>query len=517
MTSGTSIVELDDRIIANRSIGLEEADIRRMQFHETLGPEITLRAPTRWQSGTFGTSTGVAFYGTYAEAVTLAERDLLIEGPDDLHQSVRVTNTRDEFLLSGRDETNNWMWPIELDQPPIFAREAFDETDPRVTAFGNLILTDEGKTQDKVVLGSGDGRLRFQTFEIPKPPLTYHLDPSQEPSTVAELDVYVDGVLWERVDTLYTSTPHDRVYIIREDDDGQSHVQFGDGITGKRLPSGRNNIIALFRTGVGARGELEADTTPSATGKLKTLSDVYLREAVVGGADPESEDNARVAAPGRMQTLGRLVGLADYEAEARRIAGVLKANATWAAPTGIPLIQIVVLTENGLAEEAAYVEQTMRTYDRCRGANRHTIVAVQGYRQFVYASVTLGYAADRQPEDIRMAALESLGVAGEDANGLSGDQGLFSLEQRQFGQGAHVSQVLGFLQNIDGVNWVTVEAFESLPVGTPPETDPSLISKPTTPVRHEAIDCPSAAILPLHTLHLDVALVLDSNAEECET
>jgi len=37
-----------------------------------------------------------------------------------------------------------------------------------------------------------------------------------------------------------------------------------------------------------------------------------------------------------------------------------------------------------------------------------------------------------------------------------------------------------------------------------------------TPVRHEAIDCPSAAVLTLHTAHVEIALVLDSDAEECE-
>ena len=117
---------------------------------------------------------------------------------------------------------------------------------------------------------------------------------------------------------------------MREDADGKSYVQFGDGKTGARLPTGRGNVIAQFRTGSGSHGPLKAGAKPQAAGRLPGLDKVYMPEPVTGGAAPEDAETAHaIAAPGRMQSLARLVSLADIEAEAQAIAGVLKARAAW--------------------------------------------------------------------------------------------------------------------------------------------------------------------------------------------
>ena len=51
----------------------------------------------------------------------------------------------------------------------------------------------------------------------------------------------------------------------------------------------------------------------------------------VGGADAESQDIVRLAAPGMLQSLDCLVGLADYEAEALVLPGVIEVRgADWA-------------------------------------------------------------------------------------------------------------------------------------------------------------------------------------------
>ena len=38
----------------------------------------------------------------------------------------------------------------------------------------------------------------------------------------------------------------------REDEQGQTHVVFGDGKNGARLPTGVNNVVASYRYGSGA-------------------------------------------------------------------------------------------------------------------------------------------------------------------------------------------------------------------------------------------------------------------------
>ena len=39
--------------------------------------------------------------------------------------------------------------------------------------------------------------------------------------------------------------------------------------------------------------------------------------------------------------------------------------------------------------------------------------------------------------------------------------------------GFDVSQIIGIVQQVGGVSWVRVDAFQPVPLGSPPETDPT--------------------------------------------
>jgi len=54
----------------------------------------------------------------------------------------------------------------------------FSHDAPQVDVYGNLVQATEGKSESEVPIGDGDSRAVFQTFEIPKAPLTYLLDPA---------------------------------------------------------------------------------------------------------------------------------------------------------------------------------------------------------------------------------------------------------------------------------------------------------------------------------------------------
>ncbi|MDY6979912.1 MAG: hypothetical protein SV201_08530, partial [Pseudomonadota bacterium] len=405
--SSTSVLIIDSKLIANDDIAYESADIRQMLFHEATSPALTLAAPTEWQDGDF-TEPRLQFYGRYSQLTALAQRKLmLVDNETGKIQRVRVTDTLDDFktALSGsdRDEQHDWMWDITLDVLPVFRREQFRPSEPVMTVYGNLIEATQGKSEKPAVLGSGDNRQTFQTFKLPKTPLTYLLDESQSPAQVPELQVYVDNILWQRVDTFFDRARDARVYVVREDDEGNSWIQFGDGKNGSRLPSGANNVIARYRSGIGASGELKADSKPQATGKLKQLDKVYLPGEVVGGEQAETEATAREAAPARLQSLDRMVSLADYEAETLAIPGVIKVRADWTAPAGTPLVRLVVLTESGSQPALNKVRETLKTYNRCRGAARFPIQCVAGNLHYISLQIRAAYAANRRPQDIEAA------------------------------------------------------------------------------------------------------------------
>jgi len=104
-------------------------------------------------------------------------------------------------------------------------------------AIGLCLATGLWARKTIIILGSGDSRQKFQAFKLPK-----------APSGVSELQIYVNGRLWTRVDSFFGRRAEEQCYIVIEDGDGRAWVQFGDGEMGALLPSG-SNVVAKYRHG----------------------------------------------------------------------------------------------------------------------------------------------------------------------------------------------------------------------------------------------------------------------------
>ncbi len=196
-----------------------------------------------------------------------------------------------------------------------------------VTVNANLAPATHGETVHEV-LGSGDGSQAYQRFTLRSTPLTY-VGATTPSGLASTLEVRVNDVLWHEVPTLYDAGPADRVYVTRRADDGTTTVQFGDGRTGARLPSGRDNVKATYRKGSGAAGLVQAGQLTLLLTRPLGVRDVNDPVAPTGGDDPESRDDARANAPLTVRTLDRVVSLQDYEDFARAYSGIAKARATW--------------------------------------------------------------------------------------------------------------------------------------------------------------------------------------------
>ena len=177
-------------------------------------------------------------------------------GADQVTVTVQTVQT-----LAGR-QGRRILRQLTLDAEVAYADFPLDA--PLVTVYGNLVAATQGKAEREATLGNGDSRQPFQTFKLPKAPLTYLTDPGSTPPEVPELQIFVEDRLWRRVPSFFTASATDEVYIVREDAEGTSWVQFGDGKTGARLPSGAGNVVARYRTGIGAFGPLEEGTTAQA-------------------------------------------------------------------------------------------------------------------------------------------------------------------------------------------------------------------------------------------------------------
>ena len=71
--------------------------------------------------------------------------------------------------------------------------------------------------------------------------------------------VEVDGVLWERVKSFDNSSPNDRIYTVRKDEDGTSVITFGDGEHGARLPAGTRQVRVRYSSVYQQQGRVQTD------------------------------------------------------------------------------------------------------------------------------------------------------------------------------------------------------------------------------------------------------------------
>ena len=424
------------------------ADIRSITAHAVEGASFVLArvVPSADVEGNV-----LEYYGRREDASALACRQLLLSLPG----GPAIANVT-AVSVGVVSRPGLRFFGVTLDQRLSYS--LFSHDAPQVDVYGNLVQATEGKSESEVPIGDGDSRAVFQTFEIPKAPLTYLLDPAAPAPRSPQLEIWVDRIKWRRVESLFGAGHRDAIYIVREGEDGRSFVQFGDGRTGARLSSGRGNVVARFRTGTGAHGRLAPDKKPSAARKVPGLDDLWMLEPATIGCAPESAWAAQAAAPVTMQSLGRIVSLADYEAEALSLPGVLKARAAWTSVDGLSEITVTILTASGTPQDAAAIELALRRALAARGPARCALRVRSGVRRPVQVGLLVAYDEMRRSDDVAAAIAAALGIEDDDpADDVDpGRRGLLHRRMRNFGEGVHGSQVLGAVQNVRGVAWVKV-------------------------------------------------------------
>jgi predicted phage baseplate assembly protein len=138
--------------------------------------------------------------------------------------------------------------------------------------------------------------------------------------------VRVAGVRWRQVRSFFAQGPQDQVFVVRHDDEQETTVIFGDGVRGARLPAGVDNVTASYRFGSGAAAPPAGAITQLAR-PVDGIRAVLSPVAAIPGRDPDSPTQLKTNAPRSMLLLKRAVSVADFEAVANQITGVVKAVA----------------------------------------------------------------------------------------------------------------------------------------------------------------------------------------------
>jgi predicted phage baseplate assembly protein len=135
---------------------------------------------------------------------------------------------------------------------------------------------------------------------------------------------------------------------LQSDEQGRNFVAFGDGVRGARPSSGVNNVRATYRKGLGAAGNVAAESLTQPTQRPLGMKGVSNPLPAEGGTDPEDAELARQSMPLMTRTLGRAVSLLDYEDFARAFSGIAKARAQVLQLSFGPTIAITIAGSGGV-------------------------------------------------------------------------------------------------------------------------------------------------------------------------
>ena len=405
----------------------------------------------------------------YATAVKPDDQLWITAPPDGMQWSVVDRNQFSGMVIAQPDDIT--LYPAGSEDPivsetvsiaapptdqalPILTLNAplQNSYDPAtVSIYGNVVTATHGATVQSA-LGSGDGTAIHQRFELKKLPLTYIGAPTASGAD-STLQVFVNEVRWQEVRSLFPLTPLDSSYFVQIADDGTTQVIFGDGEKGSRLPSGLDNVTAIYRSGMGLAGNVPARSLALLKTRPLGIVDVTNPRPATGGADREDLATARSQSPTTVRTLDRIISRQDFEDFARTFAGIGKAQAIvlWAGETQLVHLSVVASNGDAIDRDSAIHLRLAAAMNLARDPNQRVQLDSAAAQQFnVEAKVLID--ARYQPEKVLPVIRDRLLTT-------------FAFAVRQFGQGVTAAEVIAVIQSIPGVVAVDLDALYRL--GTP--------------------------------------------------
>ncbi|MBB4634907.1 putative baseplate assembly protein [Longimicrobium terrae] len=316
-----------------------------------------------------------------------------------------------------------------------------------VRIHANVLLATHGE-EVRERLGGGDAGLEYQRFLLKQAPVTYVPRPTAAGAETT-LEVRVNGLLWREVPTLHGQGPRDRVYVTRRREAGETVVQFGDGRSGARLPTGRENVDAVYRKGIGRDGNVRARQLSQLLTRPLGVRAVDNPLPASGGVDPETMDAARGSAPRTVVTLDRVVSLADYREFARNYGGVGRAHAVWSWHGGRRGVVLTIAGASGEVPPSDGAVATGLAAALAAAGDPHVPVRVLPYTPIPFhLTALLRRDADRLDDDVRAAVEAAL-------------RDRFRFQAREFGQSVHLSEVVAAMQGVPGVRAVDLNTLHA--------------------------------------------------------
>jgi predicted phage baseplate assembly protein len=317
------------------------------------------------------------------------------------------------------------------------------------TINANVVLATHGETVQEA-LGGGNASEPDLGFVLRQKPLTY-VSSNAPGGSDSTLQLQVNDLLWREAPSFFGRGPHERAFVTHAADDGTTTVLFGDGVNGARPATGRDNIRATYRKGIGKAGNVDAGQLSLLLTRPPGVRSVANPVAASGGVDAEPLDRIRRNVPLTVMTLDRIVSLQDYEDFAHAFAGIAKAMAVpWIWSGHARGVFITIAGPDGAA-----VDHDSETYANLLAAIQkagapHVPLQVQHYRKaFFEVAAIITVKPDFQTETVVAAVEQAL-------------RAHFSFDARAFGQPVMLSEVMAVMQAVQGVLAVDVTSLRRI-------------------------------------------------------
>jgi len=309
----------------------------------------------------------------------------------------------------------------------------------------NTAEISHGETKDQRILGSGDGEQPRQSFDLPLADVSHIPSSATEAGVVPDIDIAVDGTRWDYRDFIDPTAENTRSWSTTLKDDGKLTIHFR-----RRLLTGQNNLrVARVRVGSGLKGtDIAPFSFQKPMKKDRYVAALHQPFPTSGGADREPTSKLRTSAPARLSANGRAVSLKDFQSLAERHASVLRAHAE-VVPSSDAIRKIsLTLAPIGGGDLTKTLEDNLRPaiLEKSLPGTRISFRSYITLPLYIGATVRSDLTVNDR-SDIKAAVEEKL-------------VSTFSLEARAFAQTAYISEVLGAIETVAGVENAIATRFD---------------------------------------------------------
>jgi hypothetical protein len=400
---------------------------------------------------------------------------------------------------------------------PFVSSTALAGTAPAPVFAGLYLNTAWGVQSETVrdeILGSGTG-IADQQFTLTKFPVVSEELWVDELATLTESErktladetpadvreVFDDAgnlshfyIRWGAVDDLAEAGAADRVYAI---DRTFGQVQFGDGVHGTVPPIGKDNLVATYRAGGGARGNVAAGLITTLRSTIPSVDKALNPAAAGGGSDTELVEDAVVRGPRSVKHRGRAVTAEDFEQLA------LESSQAVARVKALPLfndrgeyetnwVTVIIVPASADARPAPSPQLRYRVEQYLRERAHSTVAFPRQVKVSGPAYVEVTINADIYAESIDLAPqVEGAAVAALEAF-LHPLTGGYASAGWEFGRLPCLSDFYGLLEAVPGMDHIENLKMTLSPVtpGGAKAAEPRVVSE----------DLPLDVSVPVYTL-----------------